>query len=87
MPQEIDTEFERRMECVRNCLGKVTPENRDLILHYYHGEKGDKIKNRKGLMELFGLGASGLRMRALRLRQSLQMCSEECLRRRQGGLL
>jgi len=58
-----------------------------LILHYYHGEKGDKIRNRKGLMELFGLGASGLRMRALRLRQSLQMCSEECLRRRQGGLL
>ena len=87
MPHEIDDESERRMDCVKKCLGQLTPENRDLILHYYHGEKGDKIKNRKGLTQLFGLGASGLRMRALRLRQSLQLCSESCLQRRQGGLL
>jgi DNA-directed RNA polymerase specialized sigma24 family protein len=87
MPNEIDDEFERRLDCVRKCLGKLTPENRNLILHYYHGEKGDKIQNRKGLTQLFGIGASGLRMRALRLRQSLQLCSENCLQRRQGGFL
>jgi DNA-directed RNA polymerase specialized sigma24 family protein len=87
MPHEIDDEPERRMDCVRNCLAKLTPENRQLILHYYHGEKGDKIQNRKGLTQLFGIGASGLRMRALRLRQSLQLCSENCLQRRQGGVL
>ena len=87
MPHEIDDESERRMDCVRKCLGQMTSENRDLILHYYHGEKGDKIQNRKGLTQLFGLGASGLRMRALRLRQSLQLCSENCLRRPKGGLL
>jgi DNA-directed RNA polymerase specialized sigma24 family protein len=86
-PHEIDDESERRMHCVRTCLGQLTPENRELILHYYHGEKGDKIQNRKGLTRIFGLGASGLRMRALRLRQSLQLCSENCLQRRQGGLL
>ncbi len=87
MPHEIDDESERRLECVRKCLAKLTPENRDLILHYYHGEKGAKIQNRKGLTQLFGIGASGLRMRALRLRQSLQLCSENCLQRRQGGVL
>jgi len=87
MPNEINDESERRLDCVRKCLGKLTPENRDLILHYYHGEKGDKIQNRKGLTQLFGIGASGLRMRALRLRQSLQLCSENCLQHRQGGFL
>ena len=87
MPNEINDESERRLDCVRKCLGKLTPENRDLILHYYHGEKGDKIQNRKGLTQLFGIGASGLRMRALRLRQSLQLCAENCLQRRQGGFL
>jgi DNA-directed RNA polymerase specialized sigma24 family protein len=87
MPHEIDDEADRRLECVRKCLEKLTPENRDLILHYYHGEKGDKIQRRKGLTQLFGIGASGLRMRALRLRQSLQLCSENCLQTRQGGVL
>ena len=87
MPHEIDDESEWRMDGVRKCLWKLAPENRELILHYYHGEKGDKIQNRKGLTQLFGIGASGLRMRALRLRQSLQLCSENCLRRRQGRVL
>jgi len=87
MPHEIDDESERRMDCMRKCLAQLTPEDRNLILHYYHGEKGNKIQNRKVLTQLFRIGASGLRMRALRLRQSLQLCSESCLQRRQGGLL
>jgi hypothetical protein len=39
-----------------------------LIVLYYQGEKGEKIKNRKGLMQVFGVPAGTLRMRALRLR-------------------
>jgi DNA-directed RNA polymerase specialized sigma24 family protein len=72
-------DLDDRAACLRRCLGQLTSENRDLILHYYKGEKGDKIKNRKGLTQLFGIPASTLRMRALRLREKLQLCAEHCL--------
>jgi len=81
-PWEFEGDADRRLDCVRQCLEKLSLENRDLILQYYHGDKGDKINNRKGLMHLLGVGASTLRMRALRLRETLQVCSENCL---QGG--
>jgi DNA-directed RNA polymerase specialized sigma24 family protein len=82
-----DDDHEFRMECLRRCLEQLPPENRKLILHYYQGEKDEKIKNRKGLMEVFGVPASTLRMRALRLREGLHLCSENCVQRQEGTSL
>jgi DNA-directed RNA polymerase specialized sigma24 family protein len=82
-----DDDQEFRMECLRRCLEQLPPENRKLILHYYQGEKDEKIKNRKGLMEVFGVPASTLRMRALRLREGLHLCSENCVQRQEGTSL
>jgi DNA-directed RNA polymerase specialized sigma24 family protein len=79
-PAELGNGSEHRMECLRRCLAQISPENRDLILNYYHGEKGDKIKRRKGLTERFGIPGSTLRMRALRVRERLQTCADDCLR-------
>jgi RNA polymerase sigma factor (sigma-70 family) len=83
-PHDPADDSERRVECLRRCLNQLTPENRDLILAYYQGDKSAKIQNRKGLSQLFGLRGSTLRMRALRLRESLQQCSENCIQH-QGG--
>jgi DNA-directed RNA polymerase specialized sigma24 family protein len=83
LPHVPEDDSERRVECLRRCLGQLSSENRDLILNYYQGDKGDKIKNRKGLTQLFGIPASTLRMRALRLRERLQLCGENCLQRRE----
>lgn len=80
LPTEPGTDPERGVECLRRCLAELSPENRDLILNYYQGDKGEKIKNRKGLTELFGIPANTLRMRALRLREKLQLCAENCIR-------
>lgn len=79
LPAEPEDDAEPRVDCLRRCLDQLSPENRNLILHYYQGEKGEKIKNRKGLLQMFGLPAGTLRMRALRLRERLQLCSDECL--------
>jgi DNA-directed RNA polymerase specialized sigma24 family protein len=79
-PTEPGSDPERRMNCLRRCLAELSPENRNLILHYYQGDKGEKIKNRRGLTQLFGIPASTLRMRALRLREGLHLCVENCLR-------
>ena len=70
---------ERRLTCLRSCLQTLSPDNRDLILQYYQGEKGEKIGNRKKLLERLGIPVNTLRMRALRLREKLQSCVEECL--------
>jgi len=81
-PDEPSIDTERDFECLRRCLAELSPDNRDLILKYYYGEKGDKIKSRKGLTELFGIPAGTLRMRALRLRERLQACAENCVQQR-----
>jgi DNA-directed RNA polymerase specialized sigma24 family protein len=80
-PSETDSDPERRVECLRRCLGQLSPETRNLILHYYQGDKGVKIKNRKGLTQLLGIPASTLRMRALRVRERLQLCAANCIQR------
>jgi DNA-directed RNA polymerase specialized sigma24 family protein len=80
-PAELEIDPDRRVNCLRRCLDQLSPETRDLILHYYQGDKGDKIRNRKSLTELFGIPASTLRMRALRVRERLQLCAENCVTR------
>ena len=72
---------ERRLTCLRSCLQTLSPDNRELILQYYQGEKGEKIDNRKKLLERLAIPVNTLRMRALRLRERLQSCVEECLTR------
>lgn len=69
---------ETRIECLQECLQSLSDDNRYLILQYYQGDKGDKIKNRKNLTSRLGVPVNTLRMRALRLREKLQVCVEEC---------
>lgn len=78
VPEDDD---ESRLDCLRNCLQTLSPDNRDLILEYYQGDKGEKIGNRKKLLERLGIPVNTLRMRALRLREKLQSCVEVCLSR------
>jgi DNA-directed RNA polymerase specialized sigma24 family protein len=72
---------EDRLECLRECLQTLSPDNRELILQYYHGEKSEKIENRKKLIDRLKIPVNTLRMRALRLRERLQGCVEQCLSR------
>jgi DNA-directed RNA polymerase specialized sigma24 family protein len=76
VPEDDD---ESRLDCLRNCLQTLSPDNRELILEYYQGDKGEKIGNRKKLLERLGVPVNTLRMRALRLRERLQSCTEGCL--------
>jgi DNA-directed RNA polymerase specialized sigma24 family protein len=85
-PADPENESEQGVECLRQCLAQLAPENRDLILSYYQGDKGDKIKKRKGLKDVFGIPAGTLRMRALRLREKLQVCAQNCVQQ-QGEIV
>ena len=74
-------ELEPRVECLERCLESLSTENRELILQYYHGEKGEKIETRKRLSERFGMELNALRMRAARLREKLLVCVGDCLKK------
>jgi len=87
LPAEAPDESAAHLECLRRCLAELSPANRDLILNYYQGEKGEKIKNRKSLTEMFGIPANTLRMRALRVRERLQLCAANCIGRPEGNMV
>jgi DNA-directed RNA polymerase specialized sigma24 family protein len=77
-------EFEElgpRVECLGHCLNGLSADNRELILQYYQGDKSVKIENRKRLTSLLKVPLNTLRMRALRLRERLLVCVEDCLKK------
>ena len=72
-------EAERRYRCLDVCASKLTPENRELVFQYYQEEKRAKIEHRKHLADRLGIAVNALRIRAHRIRKSLQDCVRECL--------
>lgn len=70
---------ERRYECFERCLEKLPAESRAFIVNYYKEEKGLKIEGRRRQAEALGMSANALRLRAARIRSTLERCVGECL--------
>ena len=68
-------------QCLQSCLQKLSPENRNLIVAYYAKEKQAKIDHRSELAQRLGKSVETLRVKAHRLRKSLQECIKRCLER------
>lgn len=66
-------------ECLVQCLGRLPPEQRELMLDYYLDEKQLKIAGRKHLAEKLNLTAAALRVRAHRIRVALEKCVRQCV--------
>ena len=78
-PTNNSEEAERRGQCLDQCVSKLTSENRELVFQYYQEEKRAKIEHRKHLANRLGIAVNALRIRAHRIRRSLQDCVRECL--------
>lgn len=74
---EPDPGKERRLQCLEECLDKLSVANRTLILSYYDAE--NKIDVRKKLANSLGIPMNALRIRAYRLRVVLEACLKDCL--------
>jgi RNA polymerase sigma factor (sigma-70 family) len=72
-------EREREMECLERCIQTLSLSERELILSYYQGETGAKIRSRKQLAEKLKIPINAVRIRAFRVRAKLEACLEECL--------
>jgi DNA-directed RNA polymerase specialized sigma24 family protein len=76
----VDTDdIEKEFECLERCMDKLTQENRTLVLEYYQDEKKARIDHRKMLAEQLGIAVNALRIRAFRIRASLQECVTNCV--------
>lgn len=83
-PPEPDNDVETREKthlCLDKCLDKLTPKSRRMIERYYAENKRAKIDLRKRIAAELGIGLSTLRLRALRIRDKLQICIQQCLQR------
>jgi DNA-directed RNA polymerase specialized sigma24 family protein len=72
-------ESDRRFNCFDRCLESLAPENRQLIMEYYREERRAKIALRQQLAERYRIQPNALRIRAHRIRMSLEMCITGCL--------
>ena len=76
-PEDVEKEH----QCLDECLDRLTAGNRELILQYYTDESRTKINNRKQLAQRLGIGPNALRIRAHRVRDSLERCIDVCLKK------
>jgi DNA-directed RNA polymerase specialized sigma24 family protein len=78
-PNHNPDEIEREYDCLEQCMRRLTANNRELVLQYYQEEKQAKIDHRKRLAEQLGIALNALRIRAHRIRASLQECVQNCV--------
>jgi DNA-directed RNA polymerase specialized sigma24 family protein len=70
---------ERVHLCLDRCLEKLSPHARQIIQRYYAENKRAKINLRRRIANELGISANNLRLRALRIREKLQVCIDSCL--------
>jgi len=71
---------EGRKRCYRRCFEALPPEEKDLIVKYYGGEKPP---DREKLSAASGKTLNSLRVTAFRIRKKLAACLEGCLKQGQ----
>jgi DNA-directed RNA polymerase specialized sigma24 family protein len=70
---------EQRWECLENCISRLDPEQRHLIVNYYRGDQRAKIEKRRALAAGLGVTANALAIRACRIRDRLADCVRNCM--------
>jgi DNA-directed RNA polymerase specialized sigma24 family protein len=83
LPAPTPSTYDARYDCLEKCLDRLPASSRELVIAYYQFDGKKKIECRNGLARQLGLAASGLRVRAHRIRQVLQRCVGECLNGRE----
>ncbi len=83
LPGGEDDDKEERHRCLDECLGLLPGADRDLILDFYRGDRGQRrIIHRKRLARRLGMTLNALRIKAHRLRhKKLAPCIDSCVGR------
>jgi DNA-directed RNA polymerase specialized sigma24 family protein len=60
-------------------MNGLSSENREIVTEYYQQDKKAKIDRRKMVAERLGITINALRIRAFRIRATLQECLMACM--------
>ncbi len=74
-------ESDPRRECLERCLRELSTESSQLIVQYYQEDKQARIEARRDLATRLGIPLNALRIRAHRIRERLEGCVEQCMKR------
>jgi DNA-directed RNA polymerase specialized sigma24 family protein len=66
-------------DCLDECLGKLEPDSRKLLLDYFSEAKLAKIELHRRISESMKTTQTALRMRVMRSKQKLKVCVQECM--------
>jgi DNA-directed RNA polymerase specialized sigma24 family protein len=78
-PGVVNDNAEPEYQCLERCLDRLSASSRTLVLEYYRQEKQAKIDYRKRLADELGIAVNALRIRAFRIRKTLEQCVHACL--------
>ena len=73
--------IDAELDCLDECMERLLPKNRDLLLEYYQDDKQAKIDHRKSIAERYGLDMNALRIRVHRIRSVVAECTTACVER------
>lgn len=71
-------EMNTRRACLRRCLARLTPEERQLFQQYHPDECEALDEHRQRLADAMGVSWVSLRMRVSRIRRKLEQCFQDC---------
>jgi RNA polymerase sigma factor (sigma-70 family) len=71
--------LDQQMDALDHCMNELPAESRELLIEYYKGERGERIRNRKLLARRLGIPPNALRIRVHRIREKLERCVNESL--------
>jgi DNA-directed RNA polymerase specialized sigma24 family protein len=73
------TETERRYGCLEQCLDQIGSASRELVLEYNRHKGKAKIDQHAALAKQLGITVNALRIRAHRIRETLESCVKRCV--------
>jgi DNA-directed RNA polymerase specialized sigma24 family protein len=79
-PNRIELEY----NCLEKCIGRLSKENRDLLLRYHGADGRAETELRRALADELGIAPNALRIRVHRIRVLLKECVEKCIERAIG---
>ena len=71
---------DKRQKCLENCLKELQEEDANLVIRYYSKNKSAKIELRRKIAEELGLNAGTLQTKVYRIRKTLRICINKCLK-------
>jgi DNA-directed RNA polymerase specialized sigma24 family protein len=77
-PEPPADDQEQRLDCLDQCLERLSADDQALILDYYRGTQRERIEARRALAARLALSPNALTIRACRIREKLVACLRNC---------